>query len=294
VDFSEAARAAFDYAVALSRRHGADLQVVHAVPTEWPFKWHARERRQLIGSLRAAAKAAGVRFRISVQSGDPAGVILLHANARRADLVVLGASSRSGFDRFRFGSVAEAVAVAAAQPVLVVPATTAARSDAGQALRSILVAVDLGDSSREAVERALSIAGDDTRVTVMHAVPGVPLAEASRYMYSLMEPDYQRQLARDAWRRLAELIPAGPRSAKVHTRVVIGDPTTEISRVAGEVDADLVFVGVTPRGAIGRLLFGSTAARVIRSAGVPVLTLPHGSGQGIGSVSDGDEFAVAA
>ena len=44
VDFSEPARAAFDHALALSRLHDAELMVVHAVPTDRPFRWHARER----------------------------------------------------------------------------------------------------------------------------------------------------------------------------------------------------------------------------------------------------------
>lgn len=122
VDFSEPARTAFDHALSLSRLHDAELLVVHAVPTDRPFNWHARERIALIASLRHASQAVGVRFKVSVQHGDPAGVILLHANSRRADLIVLGTSKRSGFDRFRFGSVAETIAREATQPVLVVPA----------------------------------------------------------------------------------------------------------------------------------------------------------------------------
>ena len=293
VDFSEPARAAFDYALALSRLHDAELTVVHAVPTEFPFKWHARERRDLIGMLRAAAKAAGVRFKVSVQAGDPAGVILLHANARRADLVVLGSSERSGLDRFRFGSVAEAVALEATQPVLVVPRSSEKTIALTTPFKSILVAVDLGEGSRAAVERALSIASDGTRVTLVHVVRGVPPAGAQRYMYHLMEPEYQRQLARDAWRRIPEIVPPGA-SSKVHARVVLGDPSAEISRVAREVDADLVLVGVTPRSALTRLVFGSTAARVIRAAEVPVLAMPQTVEQTIAPPSEENQFAVAA
>jgi nucleotide-binding universal stress UspA family protein len=293
VDFSEPARAAFDHALALSRGHGAELMVVHAVPTDWPFTWQARERRRLIGSLRAAANAVGVRLSISVDSGDPADVILKHAVARQADVIVLGASKRAGFDRFRFGSVAETVAVEAKQPVLVIPA--AAEKSAGAAsFRSILVAVDFGEGSTAAVAKALSMAGDNTRVTVVHVVSGVPLAGVSRYMYRIREPEFQRQLARDAWRRMPEIIPANGTVPKVHARVVIGDPTAEISRVAREANADLILVGVTPRGALGRLLFGSTAARVIRNTGVPVLAMPQVAERVTPPSGDDDEFSVAA
>ena len=294
VDFSAAGRAAFDHALALAVRHGADLMVVHAVPTEPPFRWHARERRHLIGALRAAAKAAGVPFKITVESGDPAEVILQHAAARRADVIVIGASERSGFDRFRFGSVAETIAVSATQPVLVVPASPVTMVEPAAPLRSILVAVDLGEGSAAAVARALSMAGENTRVTVVHVVPGVAMAGASRYRYRSMELEYQRQLARDAWRKLPGIVPANDASSKIHARVVIGDPTAEISRVAREADADLILVGVTPRGVLGRLLFGSTAVRVIRSAGVPVLTMPHLPEPPTAPIGDDEQFAVAA
>lgn len=273
VDFSPPARAAFDRAVALSRKHGAELLVVHAVPSDTPFKWEGQERAVLVASLRRAGLAAGVRPLISIQQGDPAGVILLHARSRAADLIVMGTSGRSGFERFRFGSVAETVALQATQPVLVVPAADRA-NDAAAAFGNIVVAVDLGESSRAAIERALAIAGDNSRITVVHVVAGMGHAGAHRYMYRLMEPEYHRQVARDARREIMRLIPeAAKASHKVHVRIVTGEPSAEISRVAEESDADLVLVGVTPRGAIGRRIFPSTAARVMRTTDVPVLAV---------------------
>lgn len=274
VDFSAPARAAFDRALALSGAHDAELLVVLAVPSDLPFKWEARERIELIRSLRSAAHEAGVRFRFSVQQGDPARVILLHARSRNVDLIVMGTNERSAFDRFRFGSVAETVALQAAQPVLVVPAGDRTADAAAASFGNVVVAVDLSDSSRAAIERALSITGEDSRITVVHVVQGMAHAGAHRYMYHLMEPEYQRQLARDARQQLSALIPAAAgQSRKVHVRVVTGDPSAEISRVASEAGAGLILMGVTRRNAIGRRLFGSTTTRVMRDAGVPVLAI---------------------
>jgi nucleotide-binding universal stress UspA family protein len=273
VDFSAPAQAAFDRAVALTRKHGAELLVVHAVPADRAFRWEGRERAVLMASLRRTAHAAGVRPLISIQQGDPARVILLHARSRGADLIVIGTNERSGFDRFRFGSVAETVALQATQPVLVVPGSGAA-DIAVEPFANIVVAVDFSAASRAAIGRALAIAGEHTRVTVVHVVRGLAHAGASRYRYRLMEPEYQRQLARDARRRIAELIPeAAKASGNVHVRIVTGDPSAEISRVAAESGADLILVGVTARGAIGRRIFPSTAARVIREADIPVLAV---------------------
>lgn len=122
VDLSEPARAAFDHALVLSRTHNAELTVLHAVPGERSFEWHAHKRGAMVAALRQAAAAAGVRFKVSVQQGDPADLILTHARASRPDVIVLGTHQRSGFERLRLGSVAETVTLQATQPVLMVPA----------------------------------------------------------------------------------------------------------------------------------------------------------------------------
>lgn len=94
--------------------------------------------------------------------------------------------------------------------------------------------------------------------------------------YHFGVPEYTRGLHRDAWQRLQDAVPVEARTtAEVRARVVSGTPAAEIARIASEVDADLVVVGVTSRGAIGRKLLGSTATRVIRSAGRPVLAVPE-------------------
>lgn len=158
---------------------------------------------------------------------------------------------------------------------------------------NIVVAVDFGPGSREAVERALSMAHAATRVTIVHALADVPLV-SPRYMYGLMQPDLQRRVAREAWRRIAAIIPANAaRSSRVHARVVTGDPVAAISRVAAEVDADLILVGVTARGVIGRLFLRSMAARVIAASGRPVLAVPEPAGEAA-SVHDEDQLAAAA
>ena len=62
-----------------------------------------------------------MKVRVDEQHGDPARVIVLHANARKMDLVVLGSNRRRGWRRLREGSVSERVLRRAAWPVLIVP-----------------------------------------------------------------------------------------------------------------------------------------------------------------------------
>jgi nucleotide-binding universal stress UspA family protein len=88
--------------------------------------------------------------------------------------------------------------------------------------------------------------------------------------------------------RLAESVPAMATNAVVTTRV--GSPYAEIVRYAGQNHIDLIVLGTHGRGAIGHLLLGSVAERVVRTAPCPVLTVRHPQRE---FVVDRAEIAVA-
>jgi nucleotide-binding universal stress UspA family protein len=121
IDLEKASERAFDRALSLAVLGNAKLFILHATPANLPFSWRAAERLQYLTELRERAEAAGVKVRVEEQHGDPAGVIVLHANTRKVDIVVLGSNRRRGWRRLREGSVAERVLRRAAWPVLVVP-----------------------------------------------------------------------------------------------------------------------------------------------------------------------------
>jgi nucleotide-binding universal stress UspA family protein len=64
--------------------------------------------------------------------------------------------------------------------------------------------------------------------------------------------------------------PTAPRSERA-TRE--GDPSAGIVAYADERGCDLIVVGTHGRGGVDRLLFGSVAERVVRTATGPVLTV---------------------
>jgi nucleotide-binding universal stress UspA family protein len=296
VDFSDSGRAAFDHALALSRTHNAELMIVHAVPDARSFERQPHENIATVEARRKAAEAAGVRCKMTVQHGDPAGAVLRHARARRPDLIVLGKHNRTGFERFRLGSVAEKVTLRAAQPILIVPESAdAMKAESALPYDNILVAVDFSAGSSAAVDRALSMANANSRITLVHVVPAIPLAHVSRYSYHLHEAEYQSLLARDARRRLQDIAAkAAKSSGRIHTRVATGDPSTEIVRVADDIKANVIVLGVTSRGAIGRRGVPSTSVRVIRTAGRSVLAIPEIVNEGSVHVSEQDQPRFAA
>ncbi len=121
IDLTRASHNAFDRALSIARSSGGRLYVLHAVPPNARFSSRQIERLDLLEKLRARAERAGVPIRVVEQQGDAARVIVLHANARKADLVVLGSNRRRGWQRFRQGSVGEQVVRHAAWPLLIVP-----------------------------------------------------------------------------------------------------------------------------------------------------------------------------
>jgi nucleotide-binding universal stress UspA family protein len=278
VDFSRPARAAFARALALSREHNAELTVVQAVPVTEPFGSRGRARMTHISGLRQAAEAEGVSLSVSVQHGDPADVIVLHANARAFDLVVIGTHQRVGMSRLREGSVVERVVQRVMSPLLIVPAVD---DDGGTVmvppLGRIVCATDFESASTAALDIALPIAQKaGGRLTLVHVINGVSSESTARFTSRFRVPEYHRFLAEKVWRRLQQVIPPEARqSGSVHARVVIGTPSDEIVRIADEARADLIVMGVTSRGAIGRRLIGSTAARVMRRARCGVLAVPE-------------------
>jgi nucleotide-binding universal stress UspA family protein len=121
IDLEKASAPAFERALRLAIIGNARLFLLHAVPANVKFSSRARERLEYLTHLRKRAEAAGVAVRVEEQHGDPAGMIVLHANSRNVDIVVLGSNRRRGWRRFREGSVAERVLRRAAWPVLIVP-----------------------------------------------------------------------------------------------------------------------------------------------------------------------------
>jgi nucleotide-binding universal stress UspA family protein len=121
IDLTKASHNAFDRALSVARVSKARLYILHAVPARKPFSWLASERLEVLTKLRQRAEREGVPVRIVEQHGDPASIIVLHANSRKADLVVLGSNRRRGWQRFREGSVGERVLRRAQWSVLIVP-----------------------------------------------------------------------------------------------------------------------------------------------------------------------------
>jgi nucleotide-binding universal stress UspA family protein len=154
--------------------------------------------------------------------------------------------------------------------------------------KKICCAVDFGDASRVAKEQAADLASRfEGELTLVHVVVLPPPAASdvlvsSRTLASVQAREDEEQLAR--WRTEAEARAGRPAGS----RVLSGDPATEIVRHAREEHCDLIVMGTHGRTGLPRLVLGSVAERVARRSPCPVLVV-HNHG-----VLENEEIAEEA
>jgi nucleotide-binding universal stress UspA family protein len=106
--------------------------------------------------------------------------------------------------------------------------------------------------------------------------------------------DYTKELSTHAWHRLRSLLPLSEElHGRVHPHVSVGLVVDEIARSAKALKADLVVLGVTRRGWLGRIL-RSTTGRTLRRLDYPVLAVPASRRRVGASVTAGEAMQLAA
>lgn len=146
-------------------------------------------------------------------------------------------------------------------------------------IRKILVPIDFSKESLSAVEAATSFAARfDAELLLVHVVefPVYPTVATGAGAVTL--PTLQSELRENAARHLEEVqksaIPEGVRS-----RTLLREGASawgEIVAAAEEEAADLIAIATHGHSGFKHLLLGSTAERVVRKAGCPVLTVRCG------------------
>ena len=293
IDFSDYSRRALDHALAIARWYDCAVTVVHVSPL-MPVAAYASMsgmppyvgltpdgRQALVRSMEdfTAGGQASVPIEFEIVEGHVPAAIVTRASEISADLLVLGTHGRSGFERWVLGSVAEKVLRQALCPVLTVPKGTSDVATEPVVFKHIVCAVDFSESSMHALDDAISLAEQaHASLTVVHVIelpPDIPRDVHETVMLGPRNQSEYIALAEEAGRaRLTDAVPDRVRAAlTVDTVLAAGKPYREILRVAAEHSADLIVVGVYGRGAIDRMLFGSTTQHLVRQASCPVLTV---------------------
>jgi nucleotide-binding universal stress UspA family protein len=277
-DFSAHADRALDLAREIAARSGAALELVHSfhVPPEAVAYLTAASLQRMQTGARTElelrckrARAAGLTCEARWLEAPPASAISEQASKSHADLIVQGSHGHTGVRYALLGSVAARVARAAPCPVL----TVKEAGPSGARLRTIAVAMDFSAPARRALAAARDLGRmfGPAHLVLVHAhyVPpevAAILAEHGAHLPGADDPSIARQLEP----LLVELQDAGISSEYVTEP---GHPADVLQRIALRVNADLIALGTHGRRGLSRLLLGSVAEQVLRSAPTAVLTV---------------------
>lgn len=139
-------------------------------------------------------------------------------------------------------------------------------------MRTLIIATDLGQASRNAVSHGVALARDlnaeallvhawqPTQITVMDATIMLPAERVAEHA-----SDLRRQLDSIAEQQRA-------RWPKVSARLLDGDIEEVIAGVVSETGAEMVVVGTSLPRLVTRIL-GSEAQKIIRAVRCPVLVV---------------------
>ena len=130
----------------------------------------------------------------------------------------------------------------------------------------ILVPTDFSTASDAALPQAEALAKQKSASLLILHVEEPPLAYGSGELYyGLPEPNSERIL-----KMLEDVRPADQTVAFTH-RLAMGDPASEIVRIAAEEGVEMIVLGTHGRSGLTRMLMGSVAETVVRRAPCPVL-----------------------
>ncbi len=223
----------------------------------------------------------GTRVSVVELPGDPVTAVNDYARRTAADLIVVPKHGRPYGAYWRPGAYAADLARVVSCPTLAVPETQKAGPQAKVPFIDILCPIDFSAASVAAMHRALVLAqqsaGRAPEDAVAAGYPYETVYSGARAM-RLIE-DYDARVRKTS-QEMRRLVPADAYNwCKVDTTVVSGVPHRSILATAVEIGADLIVMGLPHRGAIDRVVMGSTTTPVLRRANCPVLVVPPNRGE---------------
>lgn len=151
----------------------------------------------------------------------------------------------------------------------------------GTLFETILIPVDFSPCSDEAFRVACRLARlGGSNAVVLHVIDTSALAAFHRLGLLAVPSDaaaQRRRLRHHARLNVRRLLESEEAKGVACTRMIVeGAPFVEIAKVARTQKVDLVVMGSYGgrSGSVDKIFFGSTAEKVVRTAGCAVLTVP--------------------
>lgn len=273
-DFSEASERALPFALEFASRYNATLFLVHAVPpmpavvpvepvpdqTEMLRRGAEQEMQKFANYL----PLKDVPHQSVVMDGEAWDVIRQVVADKRIDLVILGTRGRGVLHKLMAGSVAEEIYRTVKCPVLTIGPEVIPPTLPRQKMWRIVFATDFSEGSLHALPYALLFAQEDhSQVTFLHVIshPGT------------LPADTGDSLLTEASVRMKQMVPEGMEGANPDFIAEFGAPGPDIVRIATDLEADLIVMGVHAGHHATSHLPWTVASHVLSNARCPVLTV---------------------
>jgi nucleotide-binding universal stress UspA family protein len=275
LDATPFAEQALPYALSIARRLDASLDLVHVHvlhvledPACGRFAYSPQvdkekkhdEQLYLEGTAKWLEAVTPARMSTAVISGLDAEAILQRIADRKADLIVMTTHGRGPLGRFFLGSVADELIRRSTVPVFLIRPREPATSLVPEPLLDhVLVPLDGSHLAEHALEPALALihprAGQCTLLRVVDRQSSGEEEEIAAQKY--LDGIASRLRADDVF---------------VQTLVVAShSPSAVILEQAHARHCDFITLATHGRSGMSRLLLGSVADKVVRSASTPVL-----------------------
>lgn len=140
-------------------------------------------------------------------------------------------------------------------------------------VKKILCAVDFSESSPRVAEYALGLAKcTGAQLLVLYVAPSL-----NQYVGFHVPPtsieNFVGEIVTGAEKTMETFLQENFPGVAVTGRVATGYAAEEITALADKETADMIVMGTHGRAGIDRILFGSVAEKVVKSAKCPVLTI---------------------
>jgi len=145
--------------------------------------------------------------------------------------------------------------------------------------RKIMLATDLTPAGDRAFDRAVELAQEwDAELIILHVVES-----------GAVRPWGIDQRMRNVATEMDRLVRSANQACNIVSHTIIGDPADRVLAYALDIGCDFLITGPAQGKIVGEKLLGSTAARIVRRATVPVLAVrrrPEGPYRNIVSAVD--------
>ncbi|MGE3809221.1 MAG: universal stress protein [Gemmataceae bacterium] len=289
LDGEQFAEHALPHALAIARRAGAEIQLVHVhSPLQSAYQPHRlyydsgldgfllRTQQKYLDDMgRRLRKVSPVPVTPVFLQGREIADSLCEAVSTGTDLIVMATHGRGPLGRFWFGGIADVLMRRLSVPLLFVRGHQAPVDLTGDPLvRQVLIPLDGSAVAEQILEPALTLGTlRNAEHTLLRVIPLVV-----DYSFGYYSSGLQRSLAdtrqAEAWSYLRQVVaPLRDRKLRVRPDLAIaeGPAARTILHYSQKHDVDLIALATRGLGGLTRLFNGSVADQVIRGASVPVL-----------------------